>query len=374
MIKIGIITYHFVNNYGACMQAWALQQYLIRRGFASEIIDYRPSHLEEGGTFFCPKSFRDIFSLGFLILLKIRHVIGNFSQSKGLKKAKFEEFHKRYFVLSSKKFFEGDSLEALSSEYDLFICGSDQIWNSSRQYGIDENYFLNFVKEDFKKVSYAASFGKKTLDNRYSSRIRSLLKNFKAISIREPSGIKVLREIGISHAEHVLDPTLLIGGDYENAIEPSFTKPYAFSYVLRSKNMANKVNLSVSKLFNLEIISSENLKGHTDVLSPWEWVGHFKKAKYIITNSYHGTLFSIIFKKPFIFVALSGKKVEYNERAVSLLSCVGLENNIVTDCDPAKIEEILENTNFKNAYYKLSQMRYNSEKFVDDVIKSILEK
>ena len=138
--------------------------------------------------------------------------------------------------------------------------------------------------------------------------------------------------------------------------------------------MANKVNLTVSKLFNLEIISSENLKGHTDVLSPWEWVGHFKKAKYIITNSYHGTLFSIIFKKPFIFVALSGKKVEYNERAVSLLSCIGLENNIVTDCDPAKIKEILENTNFKNAYYKLSQMRYNSEKFVDDVIKSILEK
>ena len=136
--------------------------------------------------------------------------------------------------------------------------------------------------------------------------------------------------------------------------------------------MAHKVNLTVSKLFNLEIISPENLKGHIDVLSPWEWVGHFKKAKYIITNSYHGTLFSIIFKKPFIFVALSGKKEEYNERAISLRSCLGLEDNIVTDCDPMKIEEILKNTHFKNAYHKLAQMRDNSEKFIDDVIKSIL--
>ena len=160
MIKVGIITYHFVANYGAAMQAWALQEYLSKNGYLPKIIDYQPDHIANGGNIFFPTRLDQIKVVAFILLLKIRAFLLLLSKYENRKKQKFFDFHSLYFFLTENKYKTIQSLNESKHDFDVFICGSDQIWNSSRQAGIDEAYFLNFVPKGAKKVSYAASFGR----------------------------------------------------------------------------------------------------------------------------------------------------------------------------------------------------------------------
>ena len=371
MAKIGILTYHFVLNYGAVMQAWALQEYLKKRGHHVELIDYRPSHLERGGSFYFPKNIKLLKMNLIKAVIKLRSIFNFFSRQARLKETKFLAFQNNYLDLSKKTLREFKCLKESCCDYDIFLCGSDQIWNSSNHSGIDEAYFFGFLPEDSTTVSYAASFGRSFIEKDYKNQVAHLLKSFNSISVRELSGVKLVNELTGKNAQCVLDPTLLLGEEILNLVDLKVpNKDFIFSYALRSKDTVNLTNDYISRKLNLDLISDKSLKTKKYALSPLEWVSHIKGSSFVVTNSYHGTLFSLIFKKPFIFVALSGAKSSYNERAISLLGELGLMSRVLKSFNETRIDAIIElEINWVEVSAKLSDKRKNSEEFLEAALR-----
>ena len=371
MAKIGILTYHFVLNYGAVLQAFALQEYLKKRGHQVELIDYRPSHLEKGGRFYFPKNIKLLKMNLIKVYIKLRSFFYLFSKQTRLKNKKFQDFQNGHLNLSKKTIKQFKCRTESFLDYDIFICGSDQIWNSSNHSGIDRAYFFSFLPENCFTVSYAASFGRSFIEEKYRNEVAELLKPFNLISVRELSGVKMVKELSGKEAQCVLDPTLLLGEGLLDLVD--FKKPnedFVFSYALRSKDTVNLTNDYISKKLNLNLISDKSLKAKKYALSPLEWVSHIKGSSFVVTNSYHGTLFSLIFKKPFIFVALSGAKSSYNERALSLLGELGLMSRVLKSFNETRIDAIIElEINWVEVSAKLSDKRKNSEEFLEAALR-----
>lgn len=369
MGKVGIITYHFVSNYGAAMQSYALQEVLRRLGHDAYLIDYRPSHLTSGGKFFFPRNKRELKMNIIKLLLKLRFSLFSSSLINQTKENKFKQFREEYFSLTEKTYYHKSDLFDEFNDFDFLVCGSDQIWNSSPQKGIDEAYFLDFVPDSNKKVSYAASFGRPFVTEHFKHEVGALIKSFNYISVREDSGVTIVKDLTGLSAKQVLDPTLLLGGQYPQAITSKEKSKYIFSYTLRSKKLSSKVNDFVSKSTGLRIITVESLKGKGVALSPLEWVGYFKGAEKVITNSYHGTVFSIIFRKPFVFVALCGSKSDFNERSRSLLDTLGLSDLILSRYDEESVGRLLKKKyDWDAVHSKINLMREDSEDFLNEAL------
>lgn len=343
MARVGIITYHFVDNYGAALQAWALQKFIVSLGHEAFIIDYRPSYLTTGGHFRLPVdiwSFRANLIVGYLKYLAIkRKLLGD-----GGKQDRFKLFHKNYLNIASPLYTTNQSLKDNIPQADVYICGSDQIWNASEQYGVDSSYFLDFVPKDKKRVSYAPSFGRAEVQARFKNTTLNLLREIDAISVRELSGVMTIKDLSGRDALWVPDPTLLLNEGYPEAVSPTDQNDhYIFSYTLRSRGLVSIVEQQLESTLGLEVVSPTSLAHTTKgVPGPLEWLGYIKSAKFVITNSYHGTLFSITFKKPFVFVGLLGSKAGFNERTNSLLRGLNLSDRMINVNDKASVESIVQ--------------------------------
>jgi hypothetical protein len=209
MAKIGIITYHFVPNYGAAMQAWALQKHLESLGHEIFIIDYRPSHLTTGGYFHFP---RNRWSLRANLVIAYQKVMGlkQWLNGDGGKQGHFEQFHQKYMLFSDLCYQSNRQLRKNPPQADVYICGSDQIWNASEQFGIDPSYFLDFAPEGIQRIAYAASFGRPKVHPRFKSSTADLIRSMDAISVREQSGVGIIKDLSNRDSEWVPDPTLLV--------------------------------------------------------------------------------------------------------------------------------------------------------------------
>ncbi|MDB4345784.1 polysaccharide pyruvyl transferase family protein, partial [bacterium] len=158
----------------------------------------------------------------------------------------------------------------------------------------------------------------------------------------EESAVELVQTMCGRDATWVPDPTLMVEGGYPEAIEPRREGEYIFSYTLRSRELVAQIEGKMAQESGLEIVSPVTLAASGEgALGPLEWLGYIKAAKYVITNSYHGTLFSIIFRKPFVFVGLSGAKAGFNERANSLLGRLGLQERMMNSFDETRLESIL---------------------------------
>lgn len=370
MAKIGIITYHFVSNYGAAMQAWALQKHLQVMGHEAYFIDYRPAHLTTGGAYFFPKDAwtrRANVVITYLKVMSLRKLV----LGDGGKQASFEKFHQDYMTFSDRCYHTNRELSRDLPKADAYICGSDQIWNASEQYGIDSTYFLDFVPDGCKRISYAASFGRPEVHPRFYEETARLVDRIDAISVREQSGVDLVQGLCDREATWVPDPTLLVSDGYPEAVSPDEAEGgYIFSYTLRSRELVAEIEAHASALSGLGVVSPSTLNASgRGSPSPLEWLGYIKSAKYVITNSYHGTLFSIIFRKPFVFVGLSGVKSGFNERAKSLLNRLGLNERIMFDCDKAKLETVLnEPINWSGVEIELDTWRKTATDFLNTSI------
>lgn len=343
MAKIGIITYHYVPNYGASMQAWALQKHLTNLGHEVFLIDYRPSHLTTGGWFHFP---RDRWTLRANLVITYQKVMGlkQWLKGDGGKRLRFEQFHQKHLNLSDRSYRSNRQLRKNPPQADVYICGSDQIWNASEQFGIDSSYFLDFVPKGIRRISYAASFGRPKVHTRFESATADLIRSMDAISVREQSGVGIVKELSDRDAEWVPDPTLLVNDGYPEAVLPTDqADDYIFSYTLRSRDLVSNTERQMAAATGLSVVSPMTLAASGEgAPGPLEWLGYIKAAKYVITNSYHGTLFSIIFRKPFVFVGLSGAKAGFNERAKSLLSRLNLADRIVSEYDEDQLSAIMK--------------------------------
>jgi hypothetical protein len=333
-MNIGILTFHFSDNYGAALQAYALRRWLTEQGHRVSFIDYRPSHIEHGGQLSLPTSpakLKANLKVVYLAASSFMHKhFGNQDQ-----KEKFVRFREHFLDLpnSVTPTDNGASLSAAMS-YDLIVAGSDQIWSPSQHFGFDPNYFLEFARSfQARKISYAASFGRDRLSSSENDQLPALLRHFDAISVREGSGVALVERATGKKPANVPDPTLLHSSYAELTDQATSVpqEPYVFCYGLRSPDNIRQTAEQVSRRLNCQVLSPHNPHrrwpeiGKTVYPDPGEWVALIKNAGFVVTNSFHGTAFSLLFRKPFIVAGLTGEKASANARAINLLRAVDLE-------------------------------------------------
>jgi hypothetical protein len=380
-VKIGILTFHFSTNYGALFQAYGLRSYLISKGHEVEFINYQPDYLEAGGEI----KLHTLISKATLTILYLRAVnlkekyFGNKN-----KKSYFNNFQENYLGLTSTRTFKDKtSLENAKLDYDVIVTGSDQVWNPSEQYGVDSVYYLDFQtgNANVKKISYAPSFGKSTLEEKYHKEIGTLIRKLDAVSIREQSGAKIVEKITGSCPTIVPDPTVLIS-DFEKVFNP-YEVPnenYLFCYYLRSRETIGETAEYLAAKEGLVIYTPHNPHrrwkeiGKTVYPGPREWLYMLKNAKFVVTNSFHGTILSILLNKPFISVGIgSGEKSKYNERAMNILSQCGLEHRLITHFDKKQIDRLkAESIDWTSTNEKVARLRKNAFHFLTQAIGKVI--
>ena len=345
-LRIGILTYHFSDNFGALMQAYGLKTWLGGLGHHVEFINYHPSHVEDGGDFCRLLDLGQAKANAKIAYLKLsalqRRMFGNRAQA-----AAFEAFRQDELNVAGPRLETRDKVEAylakLLPPYDLIVVGSDQIWAASTQRGLDPVYYADFaVPAQTRRVSYAPSFGRATVDAVHHDATRKLLAGLDGISVRERSGVQIVKALTGQDVACVPDPTLLLG-DFSSAIQTAEATPsgHVFCYALRSGAGIRDIAQLVAGKLKTELLSPYNVHrrwleiGRTVYPSPKGWVAMLDRAAFVVTNSFHGTVFSILQRRPFLVVGLPGTRTSLNERALNLLDEVGLRHRFIANGDMA---------------------------------------
>ncbi len=312
-MKAGILTFHEADNYGAVLQAFALQQVLKKLGEESEFICVETQNTPVSETVSGPVS---------LFMNRIK--------AEGAKRALlFEQFRKNNMICSRK--YTKEKLAGINKEYDLFIAGSDQIWNF-RIPGADERYFLPFV-DPVKRFSYAASFGSDELPDKAKTWCSNQLEKFARISVREESGAKIVKELTGRNALVCLDPTLLLTGKEWKEIFPRekseerymllFMLKYDETLISNSKKAAEALGIPL-KVITAAFMPQFGFASWTGT-GVSDWIKLISGAEGVFTNSFHGTVFSLLLGRPISVVRLSGELSKRNGRIEELLNRVGLQ-------------------------------------------------
>ncbi|WP_407458406.1 polysaccharide pyruvyl transferase family protein [Fibrobacter sp.] len=312
-MRIAIVTLPLLNNYGGVLQNYALQIVLKKMGFCVETLDF------ECKTISWWRYLRSWIKSFFFIFIPGKKC----SFARILKKEKRSIFFEDFVSNNIKKTASLNPLKVqffCKGKYDCYVVGSDQIWRPKYSPSVKVS-FLSFIKkEHVKRIAYAASFGVNNWEytpsqTRMSS---SLIKKFDAISVREESGVKLCKDYLNVNASLVLDPTLLLQKeDYLKLCEsvlPS-TNRYLMAYVLNPDDSIRSTfkQIAAEEKLDLKVFFADSRAA----LSIPEWLAMFRDAAYVVTDSFHGTIFSIIFEKRFRCVY---NKVRGTARFESLLN------------------------------------------------------
>lgn len=329
MKSIGIITFHASLNCGSMLQAYALQRVLKEQmGTKSEIINFSNKGQREAyATFHKFRSIKNILGWGlrllFLPLLKrMEH--------------DYALFQKEYLKIGKDFYKENAELKAINGKYNCFICGSDQVWNT-RAVDADDAYYLNFVTKG-RKIAYATSLGATdvTENPMEKKHIQSLLASFDAISVREHNAKNIIERIYPHEVPILLDPTLLLNKeDYEPLIgEPLIKGKYIFYYAMNYTHNVNLIVNKIAKKYDMPVVIIDAkawgpLRKFTygfklsPQFGPLAYLNLVKYASMILTTSFHGTAFSVIFEKPFWYID-SHIRNPKDDRATSLMGLLGV--------------------------------------------------
>lgn len=339
-MRILTLTTYEGYNYGASLQAYALQHFLKLQGHDTAIIRFEPEYLMRYYAFWYvnPDS-----RLNANPITRMLYRIMKWGQRCTTLKRKrvFDYFNHQILTETEQKWSSSEELMHDPPKADLYLCGSDQIWNVLYEAGRDPVFYLEFVKEG-KKASYAASFSFLDLSEEDFSRIKSSLKKFDAVSVREWQGKDLVEKMGVK-ATWVLDPVFLLSvSDWNALIEREdilgyesrqIADKYLLIYDFEGNDKLKDFAITYAKKHCLKIYAitdrfpllyaDKNLKN----AGPVDFVRMIKGCECFISNSFHGTAFSIIYHKPFF--VFNRKKAKVNSRMQSLLKLFGLENRIV---------------------------------------------
>ena len=356
-MKIGIITFHRALNYGAVLQAYALQNYLKTLHADSFIIDYRSSAIE---LFYKPiKSSPLKNTKNFL-----RECL--FFRNNKRKRKKFELFLTKRVDITPKK--EKKDLQSLNNDFDCFITGSDQVWNFKWS-DFDGAYFLDFANPD-KKNSYAASFGVSELPKNLIPQYQKYLSDYNFISVRENDGAKIIENIVGRTPSVLIDPTCLVETkQWEKIAIDRKDDNYVLIYLLEQSEYLTKYAQKLADNHGLKVISIiDSLKKQEGVerrgfMGPDEFLGYFKKAKYVVTNSFHGMVFSVIFRKEF-YIQYQKKQNAPNSRFVNFIAAHKLQERVLSDGQEIFVKQI----NYANVYNIIKEEVNQSYNFLKKMI------
>ena len=324
-MKAGVITFHNALNYGAVLQTYALQTVLTELGCNAQIINYSNTNVGgNSGKAPCLTQYHNPFN--YMNDKKIYEK----NRIKEDKICKFSEHYIKKTKPVTKK-----NIADLANQFDVFFTGSDQVWNDKIT-GNDDTYYLDFVPKQ-KRYSYAASIGGKEISENRVQRVKELLSEFQAISVRESTACAALQRQADISATQVLDPTLLLmKNHYKQLIHQTEKKPYVLLYMLfYSKSLMKSAKKQAKKL-GIPVYcinaSGKEIHGVIDQSCAGieEWIDLFWNAEFVFTNSFHGTVFSILFERKFN-VELPPEKVNAGSRLTDLLKLFHLEDQMISN-------------------------------------------
>lgn len=337
-MKVGILTFHDAHNYGAVLQAFALKKYIQKLGYEVSIINYHHETIPDG----FPKGDNEE------------------------RWEKFNKFIKELINYDEKTYTTEEQLEQL--DIDFWICGSDQIWNTEITRGFNKGFFLDF-KTNGKKISYAVSMGIPELPKEQEEDFKNSLNKLDEISVREETLQEYAKRFTDKKVERVLDPTLLLEEkDYENLILDNKYGDYILIYALGPDERLTAIANKIAKEKNAKLIELNDKKienyfcEQISSAGPDEFVTLIKNAKAIITNSFHGTIFSIIFQKEFYTIT----RLNRNSRMENILKIVGMEDRLID-----KVEELdnVKGQDYKKAFERLNEEKQKSQDFLKNALK-----
>ncbi|MGB8454044.1 MAG: polysaccharide pyruvyl transferase family protein [Anaerocolumna sp.] len=385
-MKVGIITFHKVNNYGAVLQAYALQTTLQKLDCDCDIIDYNR------------KNFRDIVlwqknkikcfikgkpdHQGYSNMEFINMVLTTVFFNKKAVSGKFESFRGRYQLSRS---VNSDTVKSLNKEYDLFISGSDQVFNCGRVI-LDKNYLLDFVETGEKKGSYAASFGIKEIPDKYLKDYKELLSDFTYLSVREETGADLIETLIGREAKVVLDPTLLLKKEeWAGLIGKKLKKEdviivymleYSESLLRYARELSMRTNIPL-RILNKPFHHKLEEECRADV-GPMEWLLEIQHAKYVVTNSFHGVAFSINFNRNF-YVEIAEERIRgaMASRIEHILKMFGLEDRLIRKAKSGNSKDKAVNLKYSSTDIdynkvngKLEELRIDSIEYLRKMLKA----
>jgi len=367
-MKIKTITCHNVYNHGAILQEFALLKYLEMEGHEAETINYQPAYLADNYKLFTVPSQKwksNFIKKAIYIILKMP------GRLKDLKRYKlFDEFSQHYIQETKKIYKTNDEIIDDLPLADAYICGSDQVWNSLFQNGKDPSFYLDFAPSNKLKISYAASFAIDKLDEKIKPFVKAKVKKIDHISVRESSGIKILKDLGINDVTQVLDPVFLLDSDYWNE---TFVNKIECKYILVYDFDTNKVikdiALKTAKENEFKIFAlNKNIKYADKIFwqcGPKMFLSLIANAELILSTSFHAVAFSIIFKKKFY---VFNRKENINTRMKDLMTLVNLDNRLISEMNEFNFEE---NIDYLTVLKKTHEYREVSKRFLKN---SLLEK
>lgn len=385
-MNIAILTFQYANNYGAMFQAYALSRYLENNGHEVMVLNYHQDIPTVSEYLRNPIAlFRKILGKGAISLSFIK---AKMSETRGKVVEKdfdeiFDTFRRDHLEIRPAVPVHYSGLSAALPDVDALIVGSDQVWAADFVFS-SPAYLLAFSPPGARRVSYAASFGKARLEGYLERTFSREIRKFDAVSVRERSGVELVRQLSGIEATHVVDPTLLIS-DYSEIMDYSLVPDgdYILSYRLsQSAELSDWVDQSIAALaseMGLPIYAvSTNIAGEdggdTRHLrpTPGQLLGLIEKAHFLATNSFHGTVFALNFCTPFLTFARDSAKDKQNLRLTELLGAIGATQSF---CEPfAPMNEVLAkvatNQDFAAMHTSLQQRRVESEAFLKDALKA----
>lgn len=377
-MKIGIITIHRIYNYGSVLQTFAIQHFLQMRGHNCEIIDYlfpnnyhRRPHNESHNPINIRERIKRLFLKGmFAIPLKLQH-------------RRTDRFVERYLNLSAKQYAAPSAFSSEDPQYDVYISGSDQIWNPRFCHG-DPSFFLMFAPQNKLKIAYASSFGVTSLPAEYMDMYRKYLNTYDAIGVREESSLHIVHELLQKPvpAQYVLDPTFLLTAEEWTKILPAkriisdkYILCYFLNYSFEAFPYIEKLAQHISSMTGYKIIRVGrppiNMRNpHTKFIvaaSPEQFASLIKHAALVLTTSFHGTAWSALFHVPLFSVVES--KMASDVRQIDLLKQLGMEDRILGLNDPYPTAEQLP-FDYTAASERLQELRKSSIDFLLNVLEN----
>ena len=338
-MKIDVITFHNVNNYGSVLQTYATQWIFEKFGYDVEIIDYCRRDQIDYKSQIKNSLEKSSFWKKNIVTKLVYSIIKSPSYRKQSKN--FTSFLAQYIHLSKDKYYSIDDLLSNPPRADVYCTGSDQMWNSYYNAGIERAYYLDFV-EGHKKIAFSTSIGLTEFPSDEVATITKLLEKYYAISVREKSGQKLLSSIGINNVTHVLDPTLMLTKEnWQDIASPRLIKrPYVLIYQLNPNKKFDEFAANLARKKGLKLVRINNLYDHIMkngkpffIPKVEEYLSLFMYADYIVTDSFHGTAFCLNLQKQF-FVFYPPK---FSTRLDSIVTLTGLKNRIVEDNNYLKL-------------------------------------
>lgn len=378
MKKVAIITWYW-GNYGSILQSYALSKLVESLGYECEVLDCDISTPIIKICNYRLKRYRVLGLFGFFIS-KLQRIYKSkkYSNYTRLRDNACDIFTKKHIKLSQKNYSNSNYKESVG-KYDVFICGSDQIWNPDLTYYSDW-YWLGFVPKDKIKIAYAPSMGAKSVKQEDKRAIAKYLESFNAISVREETSKKLLENVYSSeNIEFVVDPTLLHPKEFWDKLESNknIKERYLFAYILRGNYIQLEYIKGIAKKLNLKLVtypyletqysnSSQTTFGDMQIFddTPADFINRIRNASLIITDSFHCSVFSIIYHKDFYVLRKANDKTSQFGRLDNLLTMFGQSERIISEYDSFN----LKNVSYEGVDEILKQRRESSISFLRNAI------